>query len=142
MILADEISPYTTLLTLKDKLTFSNCLVPICTWLDVDKIPFHLQDFPELEAVVPYHQPKCKEVINSTVSPVDFGCAVQYYTQNCTVFPQEPLVAFRNESNLIVPYLVGFPTPEAHCDGEDYATRSFFFEKFSSIVEKTLKMMK
>lgn len=138
VIEVQEISLTTTLLRLKNRLTFSKCLVPICPWLDSDKILFELYEFPEHHAIVPYHQPKCKEVISSTVSP-DLGCSFQKYKENCTAIAHEPLVGFRNESNLLIPYLIGFPTSEGHCGEGSYATRTSYFEKFTSIVEKLMK---
>lgn len=139
-----KVSSFTSLLTLKQKVAFSKCLVPICPWLDEDKIPFDIERLPSLRRVLPYHHYKCEEVLTSDNVSSELGCGVNRCAQNCSSLLPGPLQAVLKEGNVVVPYLVGFEPTKTHCndnDGYGYATRTYFFEKISSIADKLFSLI-
>lgn len=116
-IKVQKLTETTSILTLKEPVSLTQCLAPICLWTDQNRTPFELTTLPDMNYAV-------------ACQTSEDGCASER-TQNC--LPHQPLQAIRNESGLVVPYLVGFSARESSCEN---GQQTLYFEKISSIIEK------
>lgn len=123
------------------KVEFSFAIVPACLWLDKDGIPFDKLvtiepktpeiDYDRLE-LRPYQLSSCRHMHPEVAGKIRSShiCA-ESDADLCKLLPGSPIQNIRNESNLVVPYLVGLPDFRTNCDSKK---PFLFFSRIAYIV--------
>uniref|UniRef100_A0A336N162 CSON008418 protein n=1 Tax=Culicoides sonorensis TaxID=179676 RepID=A0A336N162_CULSO len=117
---------FLSLITLDSSVSFSKNIIPICIWLDKDRIPFTRNSIVSkvneplfAESVRPHPSLECQGYSNS-IKTVEKSC-ISFFRESICTSPGTGIQAMKNESGIIVPYLVGqlYDVNKINCPNDD-----------------------
>lgn len=141
------------LLKLSEKVEFSQSIAPACLWQDKTSIPFDgLKTFQlpkhnttdlNLVRLRPYQNSVCRSFVTEASNDSNgisekLSCAKADEGLNlCGLEDGITVQAIRNETNVVVPYLVGIRNFVANCKEEPI----LFFNRIADIIETIIRSL-
>uniref|UniRef100_A0A336LIU7 CSON005864 protein n=1 Tax=Culicoides sonorensis TaxID=179676 RepID=A0A336LIU7_CULSO len=136
------------LITLNTSVSFSRDILPICLWLDKENIPFFSDavlsffpgtNLPDIPSIFRPHQAECHKApkISNSVKTQDEACISNalHLADHFCALPGSGLQAIRNESGIIMPYLVGqlYDVDKIECNKENRSFDEVRYYAFTKI---------
>uniref|UniRef100_A0A336N0F4 CSON009918 protein n=1 Tax=Culicoides sonorensis TaxID=179676 RepID=A0A336N0F4_CULSO len=131
-----------SLITLDSSVSVSKNIIPICLWLDKDRIPFIRNSIVSkvneplfAESVRPHPSSECQGYSNS-IKNNEKSC-ISFFRDSICTSPGTGIQAMKNESGLIVPYLVGqlYDVNKINCPNDDDDELFYQFTKIAYNVD-------